>query len=39
MPRPDVVAAPLHRQVLAPAGAKLVLAEWVAQASVGEEPR
>jgi mannose-6-phosphate isomerase-like protein (cupin superfamily) len=39
MPRPDVVAAPLHEQVLAPAGSKLVLAEWVAPASVGKQPR
>jgi mannose-6-phosphate isomerase-like protein (cupin superfamily) len=38
MPGLDVVAARLDGQVLAPAGSKLVLAEWVAPASVGEEP-
>jgi mannose-6-phosphate isomerase-like protein (cupin superfamily) len=38
MPVPDVVAARLNGQVLAPAGSKLVLAEWVAQGSVGDEP-
>ena len=36
---PHVAATPLRRRVLAPAGSKLVLAEWVAQARVGEEPR
>jgi|SRR5215211_67607 len=38
MSAPDVVAARLNGQVLAPAGSNLVLAEWVAQASVGDEP-
>jgi mannose-6-phosphate isomerase-like protein (cupin superfamily) len=38
MSRPDVVAARLDGQVLAPAASKLVLAEWVAEGSVGQEP-
>jgi mannose-6-phosphate isomerase-like protein (cupin superfamily) len=35
----EVLAARLHGQVLAPAGSKLVLAEWVAPGSVGKQPR
>jgi len=38
MPTPDVAAQRLAGTVLAPAGSRLVLAEWTAQGSPGDEP-
>ena len=38
MPTPDVAAQRLAGTALAPAGSRLVLAEWTAQGSPGDEP-
>ena len=38
MSTPQVAAQRLARTVLAPAGSRLVLAEWTAQGSTGGEP-
>jgi mannose-6-phosphate isomerase-like protein (cupin superfamily) len=38
MPKPDTAAQRLAGTALAPAGSQLVLAEWTAQGSSGDEP-
>jgi mannose-6-phosphate isomerase-like protein (cupin superfamily) len=38
MPTPDIAAQALAGTALAPAGSQLVLAEWTAEGSAGDEP-